>query len=866
MKLNARLALFVLFICFSLTPVFSQTTEFTYQGSLKDGANAANGNYDFEFALFDSLAAGTQIGTTLTRSTVAVAGGTFAVKLDFGSQFPGANRFLEIRVRLTGGGAFTPLTPRQLVNSAPYSVKSLSADNAVTAASAINAANATTAANATNALSLGGVAANQYVLTGDARLSDARSPLPGSGNYVQNTTGQQPATNFNISGNGTAGGTLSAQNINSTFEYRFGGQTFLNSVGTNSSFGVETGSANQGLSNTYSGFRAGLSATSNTSNNSFFGARAGRLNSLGNDNSFFGNNSGELNTFGGFNAFYGSNSGAANSAGNRNAFFGVTAGRDNTLGSDNTFVGGAAGQANLTGNNNSFFGSVAGTGTTTGSNNSFFGRAAGNVNVSGAFNTAIGDGANFGAGNLTFATAVGSGAIASASNSVVLGRPADTVQIPGTLAVTGAISGTASNSNQLGGIAANQYVTTTAGNASYIQNGTSQQSATDFNISGTGRASNFNATYYSISGLRALSSPELSSIFAGYDAGFNSSGGNHNSFFGNQAGLNTTGSDNTFVGWIAGNNNTTGSGNTLIGANASVNSLNLSNATAIGAGSVVSSSNSLVLGSINGFNGATSSVNVGIGTISPAYKLHVVGENVRVEGNTAGIFPRYSLNFTGGAVDAKKWQNYATTNSLTFTALNDAETSEIGWLTVNRAATAITSISFPNGNVNIGTVGTPDKLGVNGSISFATLGAAGSTPLCRNAQNQISSCSSSARYKENINSFTSGLALIRKLRPVSFNWKEGGMADMGLVAEEVNAVEPLLTTANAKGEVEGVKYDRIGVVLVNAVKEQQSQIEGQKTQIEILQQQVKEQRAEIDAFKALVCAQNPSAEVCRPKN
>ncbi len=33
--------------------------------------------------------------------------------------------------------------------------------------------------------------------------------------------------------------------------------------------------------------------------------------------------------------------------------------------------------------------------------------------------------------------------------------------------------------------------------------------------------------------------------------------------------------------------------------------------------------------------------------------------------------------------------------------------------------------------------------------------------------------------------------MIRKLRPVLFNWKDGGVADMGLVAEEVNEVEPL---------------------------------------------------------------------------
>ena len=78
---------FIFFACFASAR--AQTTEFSYQGSLKDGAAPANANYDFEFALFDSLAGGTQIGSTLPRNSVAVAGGIFAVKLDFGSQFPG---------------------------------------------------------------------------------------------------------------------------------------------------------------------------------------------------------------------------------------------------------------------------------------------------------------------------------------------------------------------------------------------------------------------------------------------------------------------------------------------------------------------------------------------------------------------------------------------------------------------------------------------------------------------------------------------------------------------------------------------------------------------------------------------------------
>jgi type III secretory pathway lipoprotein EscJ len=86
------------------------------------------------------------------------------------------------------------------------------------------------------------------------------------------------------------------------------------------------------------------------------------------------------------------------------------------------------------------------------------------------------------------------------------------------------------------------------------------------------------------------------------------------------------------------------------------------------------------------------------------------------------------------------------------------------------------------------------------------------------------------------------------------------------VAEDVAAVEPLLTSHNDKGEVEGVKYDRVGVVLVNAVKEQQQQIESQQEQIDQQKELIKRQQMEIDALKQFVCSQNPAAKLCQPKN
>src|SRR5262249_20958217 len=158
-----------------------------------------------------------------------------------------------------------------------------------------------------------------------------------------------------------------------------------------------------------------------------------------------------------------------------------------------------------------------------------------------------------------------------------------------------------------------------------------------------------------------------------------------------------------------------------------------------------------------------------------------------------------------------------------------------------------------------------------------TLGAAGSTQLCRNASNQISTCSSSLRYKTNIAAFSSGLSLIKQLRPITFDWKESGIRDVGFGAEAVARVNPLFVTYNQKGEVEGVKYDRLSAAFVNAFNEQQAQIEQQQRQLkererqavqqqqqlEQYRQQLIVQQREMESLKRLVCLSHPGAAVCK---
>ncbi len=99
-------------------------TGFTYQGQLKQSGNPVNGTCDLQFSLYDAASGGTQVGTTQSKTSVAVSNGYFTIPdLDFGSVFTGDARWLAIAVRCpAGSGSYTPLSPRQALTPAPYAL------------------------------------------------------------------------------------------------------------------------------------------------------------------------------------------------------------------------------------------------------------------------------------------------------------------------------------------------------------------------------------------------------------------------------------------------------------------------------------------------------------------------------------------------------------------------------------------------------------------------------------------------------------------------------------------------------------------------------------------------------------------------
>jgi hypothetical protein len=697
----------------------AQSTAFTYQGKLTDSGNPARGNYDFQFKLFDALSSGTQIGSALTfdgnagnQPFVVVANGIFTVQLVFvncPSCFNGAPRFLEMAVKVHGGGVFpAPLSPRQAITSTPYAVKSMSA----------------AAADGLSVACVNCVTSNQIAsVNGSAvgGLIPVASVPAGSGNYIQNQNATSQAGDFNISGNGTAGGTLTGSIVNAATQYNLGGQRLLSTAG---------------VLNLMMGFNAGVNNTGFS--NAFFGTSAGSFNTTGSNNAFFGTSAGESNTTGTANAFFGREAGTFNTTGSGNSLFGNRAGFSNTTGSSNAFFGTQAGEANTIGSGNAFFGTNAGFFNTTGFNNAYFGSAAGVNNTTGVNNTFIGTGADFTTPNTT------------SVNNTLLGAQANVMSGSNATAIGANAQVTQSNSLILGSI-------------NGINNATAD---TNVGIGTTAPISRLHLNGNSSSFALTLTNSANTAGRRGYRLAF----------------------DNDRLTFQAADD----------------------------AGNFVA--NQVAIDQATG--------NLGIGTIAPAYPLHVSG-SVGVNAAQA------AAEFTNSAPDTGIRLKNTAASGRTFTLFSSGGTSGLGAGTFH---------------IYDATAG-QDRLGIDaaGNVFILQLGP-GSINLCHNGA-QITNCSSSLRYKTDIEPFTSGLDLVRRLRPIRFSWKQGGGRDVGFAAEEVEQVEPLLTFRNDKGEIEGVKYGQLTTVLVNAMNEQQAQIEAQ--------------RKEIAALKKLVCLDHPEAEMCK---
>jgi hypothetical protein len=131
---------------------------------------------------------------------------------------------------------------------------------------------------------------------------------------------------------------------------------------------------------------------------------------------------------------------------------------------------------------------------------------------------------------------------------------------------------------------------------------------------------------------------------------------------------------------------------------------------------------------------------------------------------------------------------------------------------------------------------------------------------------------SSQRFKDEIKPMDKASEVILALRPVTFRYKKDidavGTSQFGLVAEQVEKVNPDLVVRDADGKPFTVRYDAVNAMLLNEfikehgnVQEQGGTIAELKKQVAALTATVKEQAAQIQKVSAQLEASKPAPQV-----
>ena len=256
--------------------------------------------------------------------------------------------------------------------------------------------------------------------------------------------------------------------------------------------------------------------------------------------------------------------------------------------------------------------------------------------------------------------------------------------------------------------------------------------------------------------------------------------------------------------------------------------------------------------------------NLGIGMTNPTNTLDVTG-NARVSGTTSLAVANITTdnittanittatvttgNITTANITTAAIANNATvggtlsvtgTTTLATTTINNAATIGTG-LTITAGGETITAgnlvvaagSSTLQGNVGIGAGPNPlfklyvtgGDLGVDGNIYNTSGGYYYGAP-------------SDKRLKENIHAIKDPIAKVKALNGVTFDWKKNKKHSVGVIAQDVEKVFPELVFENKEGS-KFVAYQNLVGVLIEAVKEQQKQIDTLKKEVAALHKKIK---------------------------
>ena len=207
--------------------------------------------------------------------------------------------------------------------------------------------------------------------------------------------------------------------------------------------------------------------------------------------------------------------------------------------------------------------------------------------------------------------------------------------------------------------------------------------------------------------------------------------------------------------------------------------------------------------------------NVGIGTTTPSSKLEVNG-NVTVSGiiaagTTSGNDTGLRVDYGNGSSDYGRLRFYENgTNRNTIHSFGNSWGSSF-----TASSRGAINIEGYNG-VTLGPWNNPDFYITQNQGNAYIKGTL--------TVNSTITENSSIRYKTNIETIKYGLDKVLQLRGVTYDKKDTGIRELGLIAEEVNKILPDIVIKNEEGEPDSVSYGRLTAVLIEAVKDLQAQI------------------------------------------
>jgi hypothetical protein len=138
-----------------------------------------------------------------------------------------------------------------------------------------------------------------------------------------------------------------------------------------------------------------------------------------------------------------------------------------------------------------------------------------------------------------------------------------------------------------------------------------------------------------------------------------------------------------------------------------------------------------------------------------------------------------------------------------------------------------------------------------------------------NANGQLGTITSSRRFKEEVKPMEQASEVLFELKPVTFRYKKGidpqGIPQFGLVAEDVEAINPDLVVRDKKGKVNTVRYEAINAMLLNEFLKEHRTVQELTKEIAELTTTVKEQAAQIQKVSAQIEVNKSAPQVVANK-